>query len=50
MNVTGDCASRGMGQIYRTKDDALLAMRWDMCADFAKKLRGIDKQFQGGGE
>lgn len=41
-NVTGDSSARGMGQMYRTEADALLAARWAMCRDHAKALRSID--------
>jgi len=39
---TGCYGSQTMGRIYRTRRDATLAMRWEMCRDFAKKLHQVD--------
>lgn len=41
-NWTGDNASQRMGEIYRTKREALLALRWTKCREIAKQLRAID--------
>jgi len=38
-NTTGDMASQRPGIMYATKREAALAMRWEMCRDFATKLR-----------
>ena len=45
-NWSGDGGSQGMGQIYPTRRDAALAMRWEMCRDMAKKLRTVDLLLQ----
>lgn len=41
-NHTGDGGSQGMGRLYRSKSEAALAMRWEMCREFARKLRSVD--------
>jgi hypothetical protein len=46
-NHTGDGGTQGMGRIYRTEAEAALAMRWEMCRDFAKKLRAVDLLIEG---
>lgn len=38
--------SQGMGTMYRTKAEAILAMRWDMCRDFARKLFAVDQMLE----
>jgi len=38
-NWTGGSASQNCGRIYRTFDEAALAMRWEMCRSFAADLR-----------
>ena len=41
-NHTGDGGSQGRGRIYRTRAEAALAMRWEMCRAFAAQLRAVD--------
>jgi len=36
----------GMGRIYRTKSEAALALRWELCRQFAAKLRLADKMME----
>ena len=45
-NHTGDGASQHMGVMYRTPGEAALAMRWQMCRNFAAKLRTVDLLIQ----
>lgn len=45
-NWTGDHGAQQMGRMYRTEADALVAMRWEMCRDMAKKLRKVDQQLE----
>lgn len=42
-NTTGEHASQDMGQMYRTKAEAAMAMRIEMSRDFAKKLAAVDR-------
>jgi hypothetical protein len=48
VNHDSDCTTKtstqGMGRMYRTRDEALLAMRWDFCRQFAKKLAWVDSE------
>ena len=46
-NITGDLGSQTRGQIYHTKADAAMAMRFEMSRDFAKKLASVDRIIRG---
>lgn len=46
-NVTGDSASQRMGEMYRTKAEAAMAMRVEMSRQFAAKLAAIDRIIRG---
>lgn len=39
-------ASQNARSLYSTEADALLAMRWAMCRNFAAKLRAVDRQIE----
>jgi len=45
-NDDGRFGSQGMGRIYRTKSEAALALRWELCRQFAAKLRLADKMME----
>ena len=45
-NWTGDSSSQSMGQLYATKREAIIAMRWAMCREMAKRLRAVDLKDQ----
>lgn len=43
-------ASQGIGRMYSTKREAILAMRWEVCREVAKRLRDIDKRLESEGK
>jgi hypothetical protein len=42
-NITGDSASQNIGRMYRTKQEAAMALRHEMSREFAKKLVAVDR-------
>lgn len=42
-NITGDSATQNMGQMYRTRREAAMALRIEMSRNFAKKLAAVDR-------
>ena len=42
-NTIGDGASQNMGQMYRTRAEAAMALRIEMSRNFAKKLAELDR-------
>lgn len=46
-NTTGDYGSQRMGQMYRTRAEAAMAMRIEMSREFAKKLAAVDRVIAG---
>lgn len=42
--AAGDSATQGMGVLYATRREGLLAQRWAICDEIAKKLAAIDAE------
>lgn len=43
---SSDRGSQQPGRIFVTEEDAYVALRWDMCRDFAKRLRAVDVRLE----